>query len=82
MVEIFFMVRLVAQWMHKRVQVGFMLPKTAKFSFPCCLVMSATSHHSPFFFFFFFFFFLLLLLLLLFWFAKVSKWVVSGEDRQ
>ena len=77
MVEIFFMVRLVAQWMHKRVQVGFMLPKTAKFSFPCCLVMSATSHHSP-----FFFFFLLLLLLLLFWFAKVSKWVVSGEDRQ
>ena len=80
MVEIFFMVRLVAQWMHKRVQVGFMLPKTAKFSFPCCLVMSATSHHSP--FFFFFFFFLLLLLLLLFWFAKVSKWVVSGEDRQ
>ena len=81
MVEIFFMVRLVAQWMHKRVQVGFMLPKTAKFSFPCCLVMSATSHHSPFFF-FFFFFFLLLLLLLLFWFAKVSKWVVSGEDRQ
>ena len=79
MVEIFFMVRLVAQWMHKRVQVGFMLPKTAKFSFPCCLVMSATSHHSPF---FFFFFFLLLLLLLLFWFAKVSKWVVSGEDRQ
>ena len=69
MVEIFFMVRLVAQWMHKRVQVGFMLPKTAKFSFPCCLVMSATSHHSPFFFFFFFF-------------VKVSKWVVSGDDRQ